>query len=231
MPVPDPYSVIVLADAATCQKIVDRNTGRKAEPVRVDAFPKLTRATLPAQLELSDLQSGQRLCHLRQTGRCNAHRVEADVITSSTGKVNQEQPIRMKIHTLLLPETGSHTPARIYFDQVAFVAVNLSDGTRQHIQVEMSPRQEEETATTIPAATFVRAQTITKWKPDKPGRYQLYLSYRYADEIYEGRVEPPGREVTNRRTKIDVDDYFWGTSLLKIVYEDRLPCLVVNVKE
>ena len=212
------YAVVVAApDEETQQAIVARNAKQGFEP-HDGKYPGLRmRGNLPtAETKLEALKPGDQLCHLRQVGRCNLRRVAADLITKGTATVGQPLDIQMTIHRV-----GVHVPAYVHFDKVNLVMIRESDGHRESVPVEMKLEEGESQAeVSTPAATFVRRVTTTQWTPKEPGLYQLYLSYRYVSEAFEGKPDPRPR----------YDDFFWSVPLRRMVYEDRLPCLRVVVK-
>lgn len=212
------YAVIVAGpDAETQKNIIARNTQQAFKPHDGKYPPLRIRSNLPAaETKLDVLKPGEQLCHLRQVGRCDLHRVDADVITLGSATVGRPLDIRMTVQRV-----GVHVPAYVHFDKVSFVMVREEDGYRETAPVEMALAEGEKAEeVSVPAATFVRRATTTQWTPQKPGRYQLHLSYRYVSEAFEGKPEPPGR----------YEDYFWSVPLLKMVYTDRLPCLTVEVR-
>ena len=165
------------------------------------------------------------MCHLRQFSKAGFRRVDADIVTGGEAKVGQPHPIALKIHAL-----GVWAPKYVHFDKVGFVMVREGDGHREQVAVEMAPVAGSEAEPVrekdfaMPTATFVRRVSNVAWTPKEPGTYQLYLSYRYLSEVFEGKPDTRGGG------RYKMDNYFWSRPLLKIVYEDKLPCLTVDVK-
>jgi len=213
------YCVVVSCpNERTQEAIIARNKAHGFKPHDGEYPPVRIRGDLPSkQTKLSALKPGEKLCHLRQVGRCDLHRLDADVITQGASAVAKPHEIKMVIQRV-----GVHSPLYVHVDKVAFVMVHFGDGSREVAPVEMKLGDGEDSKDgAVPAATFVRRETTTRWTPKEPGRYQLHLSYRYVSEVFEGQPD------TNPRYA----DYFRSVPLLKFVYEDRLPCLTVLVKE
>jgi len=226
IPVLDIYGVIVVCPSArTRDKIISRNQALGGQPTE-GGLPTIgIRGNMPGrETKLSDLKPGQKVCHLRQFSKAGFRRVDADIITHGTGKVGQPQDLALKIHAV-----GVWAPNLVHLDKVSFVMAR-NDGYRESVPVPMAPLKTEEAADVrekdfaMPTATFVRRESTVSWTPKEPGLYQAYLSYRYVSEIYEGKPD------TRAGGHYKMHDYFWSRPLPKIVYEDKLPCLTVEVK-
>ena len=89
----------------------------------------------------------------------------------------------------------------------------------------------------IPAATPIRRHSSVAWTPSRPGRYQAYLSFRYVDSIFHGRPGLQEGRIGRREhpvllgDKLRWDDYMYCRPYLKPVWEEKLPCLIVEVTE
>lgn len=226
VPLLDIYGVVVVCpNARTKDRTIARNQSLGGKPTG-DQLPIVKiRGDMPTkQTKLDALKPGEKLCHLREFSKAGFRRVDADIVTSGTGKVGQAQDLTLKIHAI-----GVWAPEHVHFDKVSFAMVR-DDGYRESVPVPMTPLKTEEAADVrekdfaMPTATFVRRESTVSWTPKKPGLYQAYLSYRYLSETYEGKPD------TRAGGHYKMHDYFWSRPLPKIVYEDKLPCLTVDVK-
>ena len=224
----DIYGVVVLCtDAGKRDRILDRNRELGGEPSGEELPAVSIRGDMPGkQTKLQSLKPGQKLCYLRQFSKAGFRRIDADIVADGAGEVGKTQDLSLKIHAL-----GVWAPQFVHFDKVSFAMVREKDGYRESVSVNMEPLKGETEAEDVreknfamPTATFVRRESVTPWTPKEPGRYQLYLSYRYLSEVFEGKPD------TRAGGRYGMDDYFWSRPLLKIVYEDKLPCLTVEVK-
>ncbi|MFQ5810228.1 MAG: hypothetical protein ACE5JM_11470, partial [Armatimonadota bacterium] len=219
------YAVaVVCPDQRTRDAILAQNAGIEDQPAPTALAEALRKSAIAEeQVEPEDLEPGERLAHLRQSGRAGFRRVDVDVVTRAEGRVGQSQPIRLKLHAV-----GVWSAQRVHFDRVKFVMVNVETGEREEAAVDVRA-----TGTgaaddlVLHAAAPVLRDTVTDWTPTKPGRYQLYLGYRYVHEVFDGR---PG-EPNEQRPTYRMGDYMFGRPFLKLSYEERLPTLVVDVAE
>jgi len=229
------YAVIVLCPtAAGRDRVLAANTKVQDRPIpdTLGGLRGRYKRIADAQIEPDALKPGQKLAHLRQCTRVGFHRVDADVVTAGAGRVGQAQPIRLKLHAV-----GIWSARYVQFDNVQFVAVNVETGERQEIPVQIAPvagtaegeemRQQKDF--TIPAGTFVLRETTTNWTPAKPGRYQLYLGYRYNSSVFDGKAGEPLSK--GKHSSYRMGDHMFGRPFRILRYEDRLPCLVVDVSD
>ena len=227
------YAVLVVCpDAATRDAVVKRNGVFEDKPVpgKLDPGRHRHSAIADAQIEPDDLKAGRRVAHLRQSGRAGFRRVDADVVTAGRARVGKAHPIKMKLHAL-----GVWSPRNVHFRDVKFVLVNVETGERQEVAVDVGEvkgteegfdmRQRKDFY--LPTGTLVRRETTTEWTPAKPGRYQVYLGYRYASEVYDGQVGRAARK--KQHSHYRMEDHMFGRPFEILSYEERLPCLVVDV--
>ena len=167
------------------------------------------------QIEQHTLAAGQRLSHLRQNSRAGYHRLDLDVATQGTGTAGKSQEIRLMKH---LPRGWAEN---IQFDQRKIVAVHLDSDAREEVPVEIEPAGPAK-PDWQPAAQPGKGV----WTPAKAGRYQLYFSYRYVNASQDGMGDTKESDLAERYNR---DAYMSGRPVLKPVYEDLLPCMVVDV--
>jgi hypothetical protein len=230
VPLLDVYGVIVFcADAAARDAVLARNSIPDFKPTG-EALPVVkVQGDIPQrEARPESLKPGERLCAFRQFSKAGFRRLDADVVTAGQGKVGQSQDILLRIHAV-----GLWAPDKVFIDKFGFVMVNEDTGYRETVPVPMETVKGQAGGETVrekdfavPSGSFVARESKAVWQPAKPGRYQLYLSYRYADEVYEGK--PDLREGGQR---YPLSDYYFSRPLLKIVYEDKLPGLSVVVPE
>jgi len=226
----DIYGVLVACpDPRTQAAVIERNRACRFKAAgRPPAAVKLQGSILQDEKRLETLRPGEKLCHLRSFSKAGYRRVDADLVTRGKARVGRAQKISLDFHKI-----GIWSSKLVHMDKIALVMVHIQTGERETVPVEMGKRKGAGSSRAegksddlyLPLPTPVLRRSYVYWTPQRPGRYQLYLSYRYAHEAFDGRPDTRGK---TRRYQLD--DYFFSRPFLKIVYEDKLPGLVVDVE-
>jgi len=240
------YGIFVLCeDAATRDAVLARSRSfahkltykgrkRRGKPISTPEghWPTIKiRGDMPnKQISQKDLKKGDKLCYLRSFSKTGFRRLDADIVMQGTGSVGEAVPVKLKIHAV-----GVWAPKFVHIDKFAFVFVREEDGVREALPVPMKPvtgkdggvEERQIKNLQMPAGTFVNRDSAVAWVPKQPGRYQAFLSYRYVDEVFTGGPDTSVR----KRTAYRRDEFYFAKPFLKMVYEDRLPCMVVDVKK
>jgi len=210
------------------------------------------------QVRPEDLQPGQKLARLRASSQLATRRLDADVVTDGTGKVGRPHELALTIYNLGVPwspekrifadrfafvlvdeRTGRRERVGIHMPPLTLRERQEAEAVRERLKglpskghyPEVRRRAEVELELpTLPAATTVRRRSKAAWTPTQPGRYQVYLSYRYVDSILQGRPDLRTEPLVGRGGAT-WDDFFAGRPYLKPVYEERLPGLVIDVQK
>jgi len=211
-----------------------------------------------AQTRPEDVPPGRKLARLRTCSQTAVRRIDADVVTKGAGKVGEAQEIALTIYKLGWPWTPKE---RVHADRFAFVLVHEKTGERERVPIVMEPptQQDRENEAALqeqlarlpekghydrvrqralvevqlpflPAVTCVRRRSTAQWTPKKPGRYQVYLSYRFVDSTIQGRPDLRKTPIIGN-LKTTWDEFFFSRPYLKPVYEEKLPCLFVDVAQ
>jgi len=139
----------------------------------------------------------------------------------------QIQPGETATISIKIERLGYWGSAYVYFEQPQLVFRNTDTLESEAVAFQNFPVPDESNYPKQTGPSLYGKTFSVKWAPKKPGRYEVFLQYRYTNTVMEG--EPNFTD--KARYGKPLRNYFKGEPRQKVRYTDRLSPLSIAVRK
>lgn len=202
------YDVIVIGGRSITEKILRKN--RELFKERVSPVKGLeTPAYVKNEIKSEEIPDGYGLSRYRAGTLVSTRRVFlSDFVYPKQTKVGKSCDIKMK--NLLVGIWG-----KVYVEFPELIFQSLTDDYKEKVPIDFG---------SIEGEKISNKEITIRWKPEKKGKYQVYIHYYYTSPVYEGEPE------FEKDKRYHLNLYFKGEPLKKIDYTDKIERMEIEVK-